>query len=194
MPELPEVETVRAGLERNILGKKIKSVKQLHPRALRSDSLHTLQIFKGCKVKAVRRRGKFMWLEFDRPEVLVAHLGMSGQFKIQSAKVEREPHLRACFTLSNGKELRFIDQRTFGWLAVDRPGRVKRPTRGSGQVVAHAATNTVRARWTPPSRAAPSMSDVPTRSRSALVRRHAYRPERPIICKISWDSTSSTPR
>jgi len=60
MPELPEVETVRAGLERNIVGKKIKSVKQLHPRALRSDSLHTLQIFKGCKVKAIRRRGKFM--------------------------------------------------------------------------------------------------------------------------------------
>ena len=120
MPELPEVETVRAGLAKHVIGKRIDLAKQLHPRALRADSLNTLRIFKGAKVKEVKRRGKFMWLEFDRPEVLVAHLGMSGQFKIQSAKDDREPHLRACFTLSNGKELRFVDQRTFGWLAVDQ--------------------------------------------------------------------------
>ena len=119
MPELPEVETVRAGLEKHVVGKKIISVKQLHPRALRAESLNKLTIFKGAKVKAVKRRGKFMWLEFDRPEVLVAHLGMSGQFKIQSTNSEREPHLRAFFELSNGKEMRFVDQRTFGWLSVD---------------------------------------------------------------------------
>ena len=82
MPELPEVETVRAGLEKNVVGKKIIAVKQLHPRALRNDSLNKLNLFKNSKIKAVKRRGKFMWLEFDRPEVLVAHLGMSGQFKI----------------------------------------------------------------------------------------------------------------
>ncbi len=75
MPELPEVETVRAGLEKNVVGKKINGIKQLHPRALRSDSLNNLNIFKNSKIKAVKRRGKFMWLEFDRPEVLVAHLG-----------------------------------------------------------------------------------------------------------------------
>lgn len=120
MPELPEVETVRAGLEKHVVGKKITSVKQLHPRAIRSDSLNKLSIFKGAKVKAVKRRGKFIWLEFDRPEVLVAHLGMSGQFKIQKADSEYESHLRAKFQLSNSKELRFIDQRTFGWLAVDQ--------------------------------------------------------------------------
>jgi len=119
MPELPEVETVRAGLAKHVVGKSVNSVKQLHPRALRSGSLNTLNIFKGSKIKAVNRRGKFMWLEFDRPEVLVAHLGMSGQFKIQKASAEKETHLRANFLLSNGKEMRFIDQRTFGWLAVD---------------------------------------------------------------------------
>jgi formamidopyrimidine-DNA glycosylase len=119
MPELPEVETVRAGLEKHVLGKKITAVKQFHPRALRAESLSTLRIFIEAKIKAVKRRGKFMWLEFDRPEVLVAHLGMSGQFKIQKAGSEFESHLRANFTLSNGKDLRFIDQRTFGWLAVD---------------------------------------------------------------------------
>ena len=120
MPELPEVETVRAGLEKHVVGKKVKAVKQLHPRALRSDSLNKLTVFKNAKIKAVKRRGKFMWLEFDRPEVLVAHLGMSGQFKIQKQNSEYEKHLRANFELSNGKEMRFIDQRTFGWLCVDQ--------------------------------------------------------------------------
>lgn len=119
MPELPEVETVRAGLEKHVVGKKVTAVKQLHPRALRSDSLNKLSVFKNAKIRAVKRRGKFMWLEFDRPEVLVAHLGMSGQFKIQKQKSEYEKHLRANFELSNGKEMRFIDQRTFGWLCVD---------------------------------------------------------------------------
>jgi formamidopyrimidine-DNA glycosylase len=119
MPELPEVETVRAGLENNVVGKKIRSVKQMHPRALRSDSLNKLTIFNNARIKAVKRRGKFLWFEFDRPEVLVAHLGMSGQFKIQKSGSENEVHLRAKFELSSGKELRFIDQRTFGWLCVD---------------------------------------------------------------------------
>jgi len=120
MPELPEVETVRAGLEKHVVGKKVNAVKQLHPRALRNDSLSKLSIFKNAKIKAVKRRGKFMWLEFDRPEVLVAHLGMSGQFKIQKAGSEYETHLRANFELSGRKEMRFIDQRTFGWLCVDQ--------------------------------------------------------------------------
>jgi formamidopyrimidine-DNA glycosylase len=119
MPELPEVETVRAGLEKHVIGKTITATRQLHPRALRADSLATLKIFKGARVKQIKRRGKFMWLEFDRPEVLVAHLGMSGQFKIQKHGSSPDRHLRANFMLSNGKELRFIDQRTFGWLAVD---------------------------------------------------------------------------
>ena len=120
MPELPEVETVRLGLEKHVVGKTVLATSQLHPRALRANSLNTLRIFKGAKIKAVKRRGKFMWLEFDRPEVLVAHLGMSGQFKIQKVGAEQEAHLRANFTLSNGREMRFIDQRTFGWLAVDQ--------------------------------------------------------------------------
>ena len=64
MPELPEVETVRAGLEKHVVGKKVKAVKQLHPRALRSDSLNKLTVFKNAKIKAdlhvsVSGRGAF---------------------------------------------------------------------------------------------------------------------------------------
>ncbi|MFM1758563.1 MAG: hypothetical protein RL193_1140 [Actinomycetota bacterium] len=144
MPELPEVETVRAGLEKHVVGKKIVSVKQLHPRALRSDSLSKLGIFKNAKIKAVKRRGKFMWLEFDRPEVLVAHLGMSGQFKIQKSGVIREPHLRANFELSSGKELRFIDQRTFGWLCVDQ---LDNSDEGVPNIVSHIARDLFDAKF-----------------------------------------------
>lgn len=118
MPELPEVETVRAGLAKWATGEKIKRSLQLHPRAVKNDI--PITIFEGAKISNVCRRGKFLWFEFNRPEVLVAHLGMSGQFLIQAPKTEREKHARAIFELKSGREIRFIDQRTFGWLSVSK--------------------------------------------------------------------------
>ena len=118
MPELPEVETVRLGLAKWVTGKTIIEAKQFHPRAVRGDI--SIKAFEGAKVKKINRRGKYLWFEFDLPEVLVAHLGMSGQFRIQPAKEPTENHLRASFTLQNGKQIRFIDQRTFGWLTVSK--------------------------------------------------------------------------
>ncbi|MEN9679300.1 MAG: hypothetical protein RLZ57_429 [Actinomycetota bacterium] len=131
MPELPEVETVRAGLEKWVSGEKIKRSEQLHPRAVRSEI--PISIFDGAKVVQVSRRGKFLWFEFNRPEVLVAHLGMSGQFLVQPKASPREKHARALFELKNGRELRFIDQRTFGWLAVSHM------TNGIPDLAAHIA-------------------------------------------------------
>lgn len=127
MPELPEVETVRRGLALACIEKKIISVQVLHPRATNPRSLVALDSVSGATIKGVSRRGKFLWFELDRPLALVAHLGMSGQFRIldNQGKDERsEKHLRARFNLKNpGRsrahvELQFIDQRTFGWLAV----------------------------------------------------------------------------
>ena len=117
MPELPEVETVRRGLAEHIVGKKFKKIDVLHPRATSPKSIATLTSLTGARVKAVARRGKFLWFELDRPEVLVGHLGMSGQFVIQPKNAIDERHLRVRFTLGR-HELRFIDQRTFGWLGV----------------------------------------------------------------------------
>ena len=79
----------------------------------------------GAKITSVRRRGKFLWLELDRDFVLVAHLGMSGQLLVQKSIVKNHPHLRARFVLSGSSkgytnEVRFIDQRTFGWLSVEQ--------------------------------------------------------------------------
>jgi formamidopyrimidine-DNA glycosylase len=118
MPELPEVETVRAGLARQIVGKKIKVVEVRHPRATSPKSIAPLTSITGAKIKAVKRRGKFMWVELDRPEVLVAHLGMSGQLLIKKSSEPAEKHLRVRLDLGSF-ELRFIDQRTFGWLSVE---------------------------------------------------------------------------
>jgi formamidopyrimidine-DNA glycosylase len=118
MPELPEVETVRRGLSSNVVGKKIKDIEVLHERATSKNSIAPLNSLTGAKVLAVKRRGKFMWFELNRPEVLVAHLGMSGQFLIQPKQTQDEKHLRVRFAMKDG-ELRFIDQRTFGWLSVE---------------------------------------------------------------------------
>jgi formamidopyrimidine-DNA glycosylase len=122
MPELPEVETVRRGLQHLVAGYKITQAQQLHPRALKPESIAPLESLQGAKITGTNRRGKFMWLTLNRPYVLVAHLGMSGQFLIHQKDRPKSSHVRAQFTLSKPlrtQELVFNDQRTFGWLSVE---------------------------------------------------------------------------
>lgn len=119
MPELPEVETVRRGLVEHVVGRTIISAQALHPRALNPKSLGGLSVIEGAQVQAIRRRGKFLWFVLDRPLVLAAHLGMSGQFLIRPFDIR---HTRAILTLRKGRqvtELHFNDQRTFGWLSIE---------------------------------------------------------------------------
>ena len=118
MPELPEVETVRLGLAKHAIGQVIKSVKVLHPRATNPKSIAPLTSLKGLKITGLNRRGKFLWFELNNDEVLVAHLGMSGQFQFKSVGAGPSPHTRAQLNLTR-QELHFIDQRTFGWLSVE---------------------------------------------------------------------------
>jgi formamidopyrimidine-DNA glycosylase len=123
MPELPEVETVRSGLERYTVGKKISTAQTFHPRAVKPDTIAPIAAAVGAKICAVKRRGKFLWLELDRDFTLVAHLGMSGQLLVQPSNTPIQAHLRARFALSGRvdrglDEIRFIDQRTFGWLSI----------------------------------------------------------------------------
>ena len=123
MPELPEVETVRRGLSHLICGYRIDDLMELHPRVRRRSSLTPLSSLNGARIQDIARRGKFIWFILDRPEVLVAHLGMSGQFLIISRDRPEARHVRAEFTLSRGlrkRSLVFNDQRTFGWLSVEQ--------------------------------------------------------------------------
>lgn len=122
MPELPEVETVRRGLHHLVSGYRIVQATDLHPRALKSESLAPLSSLQGARITGTGRRGKFLWITLDRPLVLVAHLGMSGQFLIAQKDRPAAKHVRAHFALKKSMrklDLVFNDQRTFGWLSVE---------------------------------------------------------------------------
>ncbi|MFC6878916.1 MULTISPECIES: bifunctional DNA-formamidopyrimidine glycosylase/DNA-(apurinic or apyrimidinic site) lyase [Actinomadura] len=125
MPELPEVEVVRRGLDRWVTGRTIAAVEVLHPRAVRRHAAGPDDFagrLTGRTVTAPRRRGKYLWLPLaDEPdaasEALLAHLGMSGQLLVGEPDREREKHLRVRLTFTDGgHDLRFVDQRTFGHL------------------------------------------------------------------------------
>jgi formamidopyrimidine-DNA glycosylase len=122
MPELPEVETVRRGLQHLVTGYRITEALDLHPRALKPESIAPLSTLNGANITGTNRRGKFMWLTLNRPYVLVAHLGMSGQFLIHQKNLPKATHVRARFHLKKTmrtQELVFNDQRTFGWLSIE---------------------------------------------------------------------------
>lgn len=122
MPELPEVETVRRGLKNLLLDYRIRGVQELHPRVRKSSSIAPLEVLREASIKGIGRRGKFLWFVLDRSEVLVAHLGMSGQFLLNRSDRPAPKHPRAVFKLQQGRkieELIFNDQRTFGWLSVE---------------------------------------------------------------------------
>ncbi|MDR7168718.1 formamidopyrimidine-DNA glycosylase [Nocardia kruczakiae] len=124
MPELPEVEVVRRGLDEHVVGHVVESVLVKHPRSVRRHELGGDDLaarMAGLRIEAARRRGKFLWLTFDDPDAaLVVHLGMSGQMLVQSAQAPLEKHAHIVAGLDNGTQLRFIDQRTFGGWALNR--------------------------------------------------------------------------
>jgi len=125
VPELPEVEVVRAGLERHVLGATISRVDVLHPRPVRRDLRGPAGFgaaLTGRRIEAARRRGKYLWLPLDNGDALLGHLGMSGQLLVQPPGAPDERHLRVRFTLDRELELRFVDQRMFGGLSVSAGG------------------------------------------------------------------------
>ncbi|HKS44014.1 MAG TPA: bifunctional DNA-formamidopyrimidine glycosylase/DNA-(apurinic or apyrimidinic site) lyase [Amycolatopsis sp.] len=122
MPELPEVEVVRAGLQAHVAGRVIAKAEVLHPRAIRRHELGAEDFtgrLEGVRIEAARRRGKYLWLELGEAQAVLAHLGMSGQMLVQPEGAPDEKHLRVRFRFADGgPELRFVDQRTFGGLAL----------------------------------------------------------------------------
>ena len=147
MPELPEVETVRRGLDRWAVGRTIADVEVRGPRTVRRHPAGPADFtarLRGRRIEAACRRGKYLWLRLDDGANLLAHLGMSGQFLAVAPSTEDPKHLRARFRFrDDGPELRFVDQRTFGGLALDdvgSPGTVgPAPNDGVPASVAHIA-------------------------------------------------------
>lgn len=125
MPELPEVEVVRAGLDRWVSGRRIAEVQVFNARAVRRHDAgagdFAAQLV-GAVLGRPERRGKFLWLPLDDGDrALAVHLGMSGQLVLPPATAPREAHLRVLLRFADDSPpLRFVDQRTFGWMAVER--------------------------------------------------------------------------
>jgi formamidopyrimidine-DNA glycosylase len=125
VPELPEVETVRRGLERHVVGRTIDTVRVQHPRAVRRQPGGAAEFetgLAGRSLDTAKRRGKYLWLSVGE-DALLAHLGMSGQLLVGEPERPLSPHVRITFTFKDdgGPDLRFTDQRTFGhmWLVRD---------------------------------------------------------------------------
>lgn len=122
MPELPEVEVVRRGLDAHVTGKTIDAVRVHHPRAVRRHEAGPADLtarLLGARITGTGRRGKYLWLTLDDGgAALVVHLGMSGQMLL--GPIQKENHLRIAALLDDGTALSFVDQRTFGgWLLAD---------------------------------------------------------------------------
>ena len=130
MPELPEVEVVRRGLEAHVLGRTIGAVEVLHPRPVRRHLAGPADFadrLTGRTLTGARRRGKYLWLPLDNGDALTAHLGMSGQMLVQPPGAPPERHLRVRLVLGPDLELRFVDQRMFGGLGISDGGAVVPP-------------------------------------------------------------------
>ena len=129
MPELPEVEVVRRGLETHVVGRRIDDVQVLHPRPVRrhlAGAADFAALTTGRVVLGANRRGKYLWLPLDSGDAILGHLGMSGQMLVQPTGAPDERHLRVRFSLRasnrDAGELRFVDQRMFGGLSVSPDG------------------------------------------------------------------------
>ncbi|HUI03481.1 MAG TPA: bifunctional DNA-formamidopyrimidine glycosylase/DNA-(apurinic or apyrimidinic site) lyase [Acidimicrobiales bacterium] len=121
MPELPEVETIRRDLDKEIVGRRIKTVEVKGKRSIRrhKSGPEFRGRLEGKRVSSVRRGGKYLLVGLDGDDVLVVHLGMSGQLlRARGPKDPLDRHTHVVITFTQGGQLRFVDPRTFGEMFV----------------------------------------------------------------------------
>jgi formamidopyrimidine-DNA glycosylase len=124
VPELPEVELTRRHLDDAMSGRRLVRVSTTHPRTARHNAGGPREVeerLEGRTVLGVGRKGKFIAAPLDDGQTLVAHLGMSGRFSIGGPSDQVQAHTHFRVTLDNGVEVRFVDPRTFGFIAVVSP-------------------------------------------------------------------------
>lgn len=126
MPELPEVEVVRAGIERAVTGATVRGTEVFDERSLRRHDRSRgafAELLEGRRIDASVRRGKFLWMPLESGSALVVHLGMSGQVLLRTPGSESDRLLRVRLHLDSPEHgeswLDFVDQRIFGSMAVD---------------------------------------------------------------------------
>jgi formamidopyrimidine-DNA glycosylase len=150
VPELPEVEVVRRGLSREVAGREVTSVAVTGARTVRRQPAETLiDRLRGARLGEAGRIGKFLLVPLDDgPDTLVIHLRMSGQLLLTAPEVPLARHTHAVLGLSDGRQLRFVDPRTFGelFIAPSPPGGPGRSP-GLPAVLAHLGPDPLSAGW-----------------------------------------------
>ncbi|MGO4598022.1 bifunctional DNA-formamidopyrimidine glycosylase/DNA-(apurinic or apyrimidinic site) lyase [Terrabacter sp. 2RAF25] len=149
MPELPEVEVVRRGLEDHVVGRHVTRARITGVRVARRHDAGPEDLaarLHDVTVTAASRRGKYLWLALDGEDALIVHLGMSGQMLVEPADAPLEKHCHAQLDFADdGPQLRFVDQRTFGGLALS-----PLQTDGIPESVAHIAPDPFEAVYDQP--------------------------------------------
>jgi len=126
MPELPEVETVRARLEPVLRGRRFERVEIFDTRLVRPyEPAEVAAELEGERVAAVERRGKYLIVRFESDRVLLIHLRMTGSLRHSGSGLQDDRHRRAVVGLDDGSELAYRDVRRFGTWLVLEPGELE---------------------------------------------------------------------
>lgn len=118
MPEMPEVETVRQTLKKQIIGKTISDIKVLYPKMLLNPTDVFISSLKGRKLLDIDRRGKYLIFIFDNEVAMISHLRMEGKYFLKPESAEIAKHEHVVFYFSDGLSLRYHDTRKFGRMEV----------------------------------------------------------------------------
>ena len=125
MPELPEVETVRRGIARLVVGRRVDRVEVGRLRTVRRTSAEALvDGLTGATIVAANRRGKYLLVPLDTGDEMMIHLRMTGKLLVATGGAPRPPHTHVVMHLDDGNELWFVDPRTFGEVVVFDPANV----------------------------------------------------------------------
>jgi formamidopyrimidine-DNA glycosylase len=127
MPELPEVETVRRDLDALVRGRRVADAIVTGARTVRRTSAAALRTgVVGRTITGTGRRGKYLLIDLDDGNQVMVHLRMSGQLLVGPAATSLALHTHVRLVLDDGRELRFVDPRTFGEVAVIDPDQLER--------------------------------------------------------------------
>lgn len=118
MPELPELETIRKQLDKELVGLSITDIWTDTPKMVRPSPAEFLKRVKGQKITAVERRAKLLIIRLAGVENIVLHLRLSGQLFLHEPNDSKDPFLHIVLKLSSGKELHLNDQRKFGYVSL----------------------------------------------------------------------------
>ncbi|TPR14047.1 bifunctional DNA-formamidopyrimidine glycosylase/DNA-(apurinic or apyrimidinic site) lyase [Apilactobacillus timberlakei] len=122
MPELPEVETVKEGLNQLVKGSHVNSIDILYPKMINVNPEKLKVTLTNQNIKRIDRRGKYLLFRFSNDMTLVSHLRMEGKYDVEPEGTEPTKHTHVIFHLNDDRELRYKDSRKFGRMYLIKNG------------------------------------------------------------------------